>query len=131
MSIRAIAGRWLMSLTDRKPLRRKPLRRKTALKSGKPLARAGRLRPRSNKRAAQARAFAPIREAVFERDNHTCQAAHVVLSVRCSNGLHPHHLRRQSQGGPDTPENLLSVCPAHHRWIHDNPEDACSRGLLA
>lgn len=109
-----------MSLSDRK----------TALKPGKPLKRVP-LARMSKKRAAQARAFAPIREAVFERDNHTCQAAHVVLSVRCSNGLHPHHLRRQSQGGPDTPENLLSVCPAHHRWIHDNPEDACSRGLLA
>ncbi len=119
-----------------------PLARRT------PLARTGRLRPRSAKRAAKARDFAPVRAAVFARDGHRCQAeAHarnVITTLvgdlfplelpdewpACWAELHPHHLNEQGAGGSDDPENLLTVCAAHHRWIHDHPTLAKQMDLL-
>ena len=51
---------------------------------------------------------------------------------RCSKaGVHLHHVKRRSQGGADTPENLKDFCSADHRWVHDNPEAARALGFLA
>ena len=30
----------------------------------------------------------------------------------------PHHLRTRGAGGPDTPDNLMSLCPICHTRIH-------------
>ncbi len=32
--------------------------------------------------------------------------------------LHVHHLRHWEDGGPTTPDNLLCLCPRHHRGLH-------------
>lgn len=34
--------------------------------------------------------------------------------------LHRHHRKRRSQGGQDTPENIIEVTPEQHEWIHRN-----------
>jgi hypothetical protein len=34
--------------------------------------------------------------------------------------LHYHHIIPVSQGGDDSPENLVTLCSAHHRLIHEN-----------
>lgn len=32
--------------------------------------------------------------------------------------LHVHHVRAWSRGGPTDPDNLIMLCPAHHRALH-------------
>ena len=54
-----------------------------------------------------------IRKQVLERDNNTCQ--------RCfDNDKKPvvHHKIPQFKGGPDTPDNLMSVCDNCHSQEH-------------
>ncbi len=48
----------------------------------------------------------------------------------CRGGLHAHHMRRRSQGGPDTMNNLVTLCAGHHGWVHDHPAFARMIGLL-
>lgn len=31
---------------------------------------------------------------------------------------HAHHIWPKYAGGPDTPENIVYVCPSTHDWIH-------------
>ena len=63
-----------------------------------------------------------VREAVLRRDGYRCQAheREFALDLPCSYGEpHVHHRRLRSQGGTDDPENLLTLCSAHHRHAHD------------
>jgi hypothetical protein len=51
----------------------------------------------------------PRRARVLERDGHWCQVP------GCSRlAAHAHHIRPRSLGGGDEPENLVSLCAAHH-----------------
>ena len=34
---------------------------------------------------------------------------------------HQHHVIHRADGGPDTPENLITLCASHHRMVHRNP----------
>lgn len=59
--------------------------------------------------------FSNVREYVLTRDSHTykiCKAKNTRLEV--------HHIIYRSQGGTDTPDNLLTVCSLCHRKIHEN-----------
>jgi hypothetical protein len=50
----------------------------------------------------------PQRDAL-QRDGHLCQVP------GCSRGaVHAHHIVYRSRGGSDAPENLVSLCAAHH-----------------
>lgn len=50
---------------------------------------------------------------------------------RCSfDAQHMHHKRMRSQGGGDTPSNLLDTCSEHHELIHDQPAWAMEVGYL-
>lgn len=42
-----------------------------------------------------------------------------------------HHVRLRSQGGDNSPENLLHLCTQAHMRIHAFPADAVAAGLLA
>jgi 5-methylcytosine-specific restriction endonuclease McrA len=53
-----------------------------------------------------------LRLAVLERDGWRCQQC-----GRRSN-LEVHHLRPRSQQGPDSEENLITLCCACHRQRH-------------
>ena len=33
---------------------------------------------------------------------------------------HQHHMIHRADGGPDTPENLITLCASHHRMVHRN-----------
>ena len=55
--------------------------------------------------------------------------------VRCRLGcgrvaVHKHHRKLRSQGGDNSPENLIDVCLECHEWIHRNPEISYELGLL-
>lgn len=55
-----------------------------------------------------------IRLAVYERDKRVC--------VYCFTGwnVHLHHIAYRSEGGPDTADNLISLCQEHHEMVHSN-----------
>jgi hypothetical protein len=59
---------------------------------------------------------AAVTAAVFARDGG-CVAREVV-EVRCWGPLAPHHTWRKGQGGPDEAWNLVTLCAAHHTWVH-------------
>jgi hypothetical protein len=102
-------------------VKRSPLRRKTRLQSRTQLARHTGLRRRR-------RDLGAARTAVRERAGGRCEAA--IEGVCTGSGAHAHHVLRRSQGGPDTPENLLWLCPPCHGHIHENPAWATEQGLL-
>lgn len=45
-------------------------------------------------------------------------------------GLHVHHRVLRSQGGLDTPENLILLCGVCHPWAHEHREDAEKAGYI-
>lgn len=86
------------------------------------------LRRVSVKRAASLRELAKARTVVIERAHGRCEAS---FSPHCAGvGHHAHHVLRRSQGGPNTPENLLWTCAACHGLIHAEPERAMRAGYL-
>ena len=60
-----------------------------------------------------------IRRAVLHRDGTRC----AVEGCRCRLWLDVHHLRSRAAGGTHDEDNLVTLCPLHHRLVHD--------GLLA
>ena len=44
--------------------------------------------------------------------------------------IHRHHRKRRSQGGDDSPTNVIAIPDELHNWIHANPEKAYQLGLL-
>jgi 5-methylcytosine-specific restriction endonuclease McrA len=77
----------------------------------------------SKKRAKAKPAERAAREAVFERDRGC------VLTgwSPCAGPLTPHHLLKQSQGGPWALDNLVALCAHHNGDVEDWP--AKYRGL--
>lgn len=53
-----------------------------------------------------------IKEAVFERDKHTCQLCHSLLTKRIKI---PHH---KNPRGESVEENLITLCLFCHRYVH-------------
>ena len=66
-----------------------------------------------------------LREAVFARDNWTCQWCRVP-----GGRLDAHHRLRRSKGGKDTLQTLTSCHRICHDYIHTHPEEARKRGFL-
>jgi hypothetical protein len=51
--------------------------------------------------------------------------------VRCGAvAVHTHHRKLRSQGGDDSPANLLRLCLECHTWVHANPAEAYETGYL-
>lgn len=44
--------------------------------------------------------------------------------------IHAHHRKRRSQGGDDSPVNVILIPDELHEWIHAHPEKAYELGLL-
>jgi hypothetical protein len=55
-----------------------------------------------------------LRRAVLRRDGARCR----VTGCRHATFVDVHHLVPRAEGGPHTPENLVTLCSAHHRAIH-------------
>jgi ssDNA-binding Zn-finger/Zn-ribbon topoisomerase 1 len=53
--------------------------------------------------------------AVLRADNFTCQAPGCLESGK---HLNAHHVLERWKGGNHKPENLVSLCPAHHALVH-------------
>lgn len=102
--------------------RSKPIRR-TPLKRGQPPKRKTMLKSKRGDSAKLRKA----RNLSYERAEGLCEARWEGCTRR---GEAAHHVRRRSQGGADTPDNLLIVCTHCHGQIHANPELAHSKGHL-
>ena len=55
-----------------------------------------------------------LRRAVLHRDRHRCR----IPGCRNAIYLDVHHIQLRSEGGPNTSDNLITVCAAHHRALH-------------
>lgn len=63
-----------------------------------------------------ARSIPPsVRRAVVHRDRERCRAP----GCRCRLWLDVHHVKPRHLGGTHTVENLVTLCPAHHRMVHE------------
>jgi hypothetical protein len=62
---------------------------------------------------------ASVKHAVNLRDRGKCQAKHADGTI-CGDArwTHLHHIIPKSQGGLDVPENIITLCSAHHRLWH-------------
>ena len=55
------------------------------------------------------------RHKIFARDGWRCATP----GCTSMQNLHAHHIHFRSEGGPDTPENLVTLCAFHHlRGVH-------------
>jgi hypothetical protein len=66
---------------------------------------------------------------VLLRDQHCCQ----VPGCRHATFVDVHHLRARDDGGNHKPDNLLTLCGAHHRACHRGElriEKSASGGLI-
>lgn len=83
---------------------------------------------RSAKRKDEAPTRAAVREAVFERDGHTCRMR-ALENHDCLGHLTPHHLRREGQGGEYAATNLIALCAAGNDGV-DTMAEAHAFGLV-
>lgn len=51
-----------------------------------------------------------LRKQILERDNKTCQRCGIMSEI----GLHLHHIISRKDGGTDSLENLVTLCPSCH-----------------
>lgn len=56
-----------------------------------------------------------LRRLVYERDGGRCQHP----GCRNTRWLQVHHIVSWAQGGPTDLDNLILLCGAHHRWVHE------------
>ena len=65
----------------------------------------------ARKKREQREADRLVYQAVDERDGGCC--------VKCGKfGIHRHHITFRSLGGKTTLDNIVSLCPEHHREAH-------------
>lgn len=57
-----------------------------------------------------------VREYVLARDKHTCQCCHGKSKDK---KLETHHIIFKSKGGPDAPDNLVTLCHTCHDGFHN------------
>ena len=88
-----------------------------------------RLKPVSDKKRRQMKAYAESVAVIVQRSGGHCEAD--TFSPYCSGvGTEAHHIVRRSQGGTDDPSNLAWICSFCHRRVHEYPDAARLRGLL-
>ena len=68
-----------------------------------------------------------VTRAVVDRSGCRCEAQ----CPGCTEAAgQMHHRKSRLHGGHETADNLMVVCQACHRFIHENPEYSRSRGLI-
>jgi len=106
-----------------------PLKRSTPLQRKQAMAR----HPTALRRSSGKRRGSPVstetREQITDRDRG-CVGARLVTEIACWGPLDPHHILRRSQGGTNDPDNLVTLCRAHHDWVHAHPARSVDLGLL-
>lgn len=78
--------------------------------------------PEATDTAEESNGWQTVRERVLERDDYECQFCGVSNGAHKEEhgcGLHAHHIIPQRDGGPDSGENLISVCGGCHRTLEE------------
>lgn len=66
--------------------------------------------------------FAFIRPIILERDQYQCRIRYLA-PFPCGffgDGLHVHHRLPRSLGGDNSQNNLITLCPTHHTFVHND-----------
>ena len=74
-----------------------------------------------------------VRNYVLARAKGTCEGCSSPAPFMRTNGtpyLEPHHLTRVSDGGPDHPAHVISLCPNCHRRVHAGLDGATYNSTL-
>jgi hypothetical protein len=58
--------------------------------------------------------FENVKAYILSRDSYKCQCG----KKGGSDKLHVHHVKYRSNGGSDTPNNLITLCEKHHKALH-------------
>ena len=65
-----------------------------------------------------------MRRALHTRDDGRCRFP----GCDRRRSLHAHHLQHWARGGPTSRDNLVLLCPFHHRLVHEGGFDAAREG---
>jgi 5-methylcytosine-specific restriction endonuclease McrA len=68
-----------------------------------------------NYQKGQQKGFYNVKAFILNRDDHTCQHC-----KSKNKKLHVHHIIFKSNGGTDSPENLITLCEDCHKDLHEN-----------
>lgn len=107
-----------------------PPKRKTPLRGTSSLRRKRTLLQRSAITKARRRAVQPVVDEVFQRDGGCVLRTRTDVAGKCFGHPTPHHLRKQSQLGRWTVDNLVTLCAHHNGWVEDEPRKAWGLGLV-
>lgn len=66
-----------------------------------------------------------VKQYVLHRDGYQCRSG---KKGKHSKKLHVHHVIFKSKGGPDTPENLLTLCETCHQDLHAGKFELKAKG---
>lgn len=122
-----------------------PLKRKTELRADPAKTREWEQRSRrrlpvksTKQRSIDTERREVTRPAVVARDGERCSARELVPEVRCAAyggraELELHEVVKRSawRAGATVASNCRLLCPAHHDWTEDEPDEARRRGLDA
>jgi 5-methylcytosine-specific restriction endonuclease McrA len=97
-----------------KPLKRSPIKRTSTSRSRRRI----RTRPPGT-------IPLQVREAVKKRDGLCCRRCR-----RFAREGQAHHMLLKSQGGPNTVENLIWLCPCCHDYVHAHPKESKLAGWI-
>ncbi|MBZ9724870.1 HNH endonuclease [Mesorhizobium sp. CO1-1-11] len=76
---------------------------------------------------------ADVRSYVLARAGGACEGCTLPAPFQRVDGsayLEPHHIRRASDGGPDDPHFVISLCPNCHRRVHAGADGPTYNGQL-
>lgn len=97
------------------------------MKRGGPLRRTA-LRVESKRHAREERVLAKVKRQRRELVGDRCEAQPILGP--CWGPIEAHHLRKRSQGGANTIENIKLLCRFHNQWVEDHPAEAERLGLV-
>lgn len=80
-------------------------------------------RTRNRRRRRQADELRLAERAAQQADGYRCSDPDCPCHDRPGGRIETHHIRYRSQGGPDTIENLITLCETAHRRCHDGMTD--------
>ena len=95
------------------------------MRRGRPIAR------RSAKAIERDRELEQTRRAREQQAAGWCEGDTPACRRGAHRGAHAHHVKLRSQGGGHEVENLRWLCWDAHDWVHRNPAEARTLGLLA
>jgi len=112
----------------------KPLKARVALKTTKKLNASRHPIAGTSKRVREYnQEFEEMKPLILLRDGGLCcfrWRMDLLCAEPCGGGLHVHHRLLRSLGGSNSADNLITLCAAHHDFVHAHTVWAKERGLL-